>query len=646
MSRNNLNLKKLKTCIENLKSINNLKEQLTEDSTALETLYEIFKNESFLNSLDTNKIISKMDIESILTLILSQFANDFKASLIKKTNQVEDESKRNKNIFNNVFMTMSIVNSASSKSQNFSLIFHEKKGTKHILNYLRDEPFVDNFKKFNSQKSIQFINNAIQTCYNLIKLDFIDKSFWSNEKLLDIFDTLSTRQLKDQESLLVYISLCVARIASEEDIQRMNSSIVLTIDKLVKYINLAADNISMSYDSSCFSKSSGIQITNENDDDQQIITTEYATSVSIVKDSEGDNQWDTEFNIIELLICLNSIANTSDSLKYQIFKQHNMGKTLEKIIFNGNSIEMEYSLKLLWQLAFDRQVAKEIKKNRHLIVHLKYLELNHEKGVSSSATGIIWLTNKESKEKRRQSSTIKSSTSSPFMDSDDENDDLNNNKNEINNITSNDNKIRSSSRRWKEDDSDVSEKNEDELVEDIKEAIKTLKLIKISNVDSCFSAIESLYKIIKKKKFLYSPNGSSLVNEMDIERHLSLILSTFMDDLKVGMMKEVANNENRDDYNINKILTLLNMTMAILLVTTEMSTSFCVKFHQENGTKNIVNYLKDNSFVEKCKSFKNLDSQFIIFTNGGIRFLQNLIVTLYKITKIANKTKKVNSCFF
>ena len=61
------------------------------------------------------------------------------------------------------------------------------------------------------------------------------------------------------------------------------------------------------------------------------------------------------WNLLELLNSLYNLA-VCDSVKFEIYETHQVGLYLKDIIFSGNDFEIEYALKLLRQLCFDKRV--------------------------------------------------------------------------------------------------------------------------------------------------------------------------------------------------------------------------------------------------------------------------------------------------
>jgi hypothetical protein len=176
--------------------------------------------------------------------------------------------------------------------------------------------------------------------------------------------------------------LSMANVASDDEIESMSDNINHVISKLVKYINSGAQSIT--------SPTNERRVKVDFEDAINGWTSEDVTSISI--EVEGES-----YNIVELLDSLYHIS-ISDSVKYKIFQDYGMSQILEKIIYNGNSIEIEYGLKVLWQLAFDKKVIDCIKSNQQLLEKLKELSLSNDlngrsRNIITNSKGILWLIN-------------------------------------------------------------------------------------------------------------------------------------------------------------------------------------------------------------------------------------------------------------
>ena len=78
----------------------------------------------------------------------------------------------------------------------------------------------------------------------------------------------------------------------------------------------------------------------------------------------------TMWHCIELL---NSCYHLSvcDKIKNEVYFTFNMSEHLRTIIFNGNDIESQYGLKLLYQLCFEKKISQHVKEDQELIAKIK-----------------------------------------------------------------------------------------------------------------------------------------------------------------------------------------------------------------------------------------------------------------------------------
>lgn len=76
------------------------------------------------------------------------------------------------------------------------------------------------------------------------------------------------------------------------------------------------------------------------------------------------------WHLLELLEALYHMA-CNDTIKYEIYKTNKINFHLRRIIYNGNEIEIEYALKLLWQLCFDKRIAEDVQKDQKLMNKLQ-----------------------------------------------------------------------------------------------------------------------------------------------------------------------------------------------------------------------------------------------------------------------------------
>ena len=74
----------------------------------------------------------------------------------------------------------------------------------------------------------------------------------------------------------------------------------------------------------------------------------------------GENE--IEFHLVELEHSLYHLA-VNDNIKKDIYYDYGMRESSKTIIIKGNEVEKEYTLKLLYQLCFKEEIAKDISEN-------------------------------------------------------------------------------------------------------------------------------------------------------------------------------------------------------------------------------------------------------------------------------------------
>ena len=89
----------------------------------------------------------------------------------------------------------------------------------------------------------------------------------------------------------------------------------------------------------------------------------------------------TVWQFVELIDALYHMA-CNDTIKYEIYMTHKMNSYLRDIIYHGNEIEVEYALKMLWQLCFDERVANDVRSDQLLINKIKQLSQKSNEGTN------------------------------------------------------------------------------------------------------------------------------------------------------------------------------------------------------------------------------------------------------------------------
>ena len=268
----------------------------------------------------------------------------------------------------------------------FCFNFHEKGGTKILLDYLSDETFLENCKRFKSHKyeddartkkddtnksGLALTRLLVGTVHNLTKIADEYKKDWQDlgatGKLLkfsEIFQKHASHRLTSY--------MAIANIVNDKQIETLPST-KYAIDDLIQLVYLGGQAL-------------------------RIKTDIHYTKIDLNQSGKMDTLVsvvffeDTEFNMIELLEALNKLA-VNDTIKYSIYQSSKMPDTIKNILFNGNAIEKEYATKLLWQLCFDRRVCQAVAKESVLVEYLKKRlgDSNASYVLKQNITGIMWL---------------------------------------------------------------------------------------------------------------------------------------------------------------------------------------------------------------------------------------------------------------
>ena len=98
------------------------------------------------------------------------------------------------------------------------------------------------------------------------------------------------------------------------------------------------------------------------------------------------------WHCVELLNSVYHLA-VCDKIKNDVYFTFNMNDHLRTFIYNGNEIEIQYALKLLYQLCFEKKICQHVKDDQDLIAKIK--EINDSEKTSGSTKkfcqGILWM---------------------------------------------------------------------------------------------------------------------------------------------------------------------------------------------------------------------------------------------------------------
>ncbi len=122
--------------------------------------------------------------------------------------------------------------------------------------------------------------------------------------------------------------------------------------------------------------------------------------------------------MVELLTGLYRLS-VNDNIKQDIFEVYQMKNHLKTLIIKGNEVEKEYSLRLLYQLCFNEEIAKELHDNIEFSELLKYIEelakdtTLKRPNIKKHIEGIFWKV--ESKDKEKVEKILEAPTTTQLM---------------------------------------------------------------------------------------------------------------------------------------------------------------------------------------------------------------------------------------
>ncbi len=107
---------------------------------------------------------------------------------------------------------------------------------------------------------------------------------------------------------------------------------------------------------------------------------------------------DLEWHLIELTEALYHLS-VNDNIKLEIYHTFQMKNVLQRIIYNGNEIEKEYSLRCLYQLCFDDKIANDLAVDEKFISYMKQMARRTDfkrKKLNQNSKGILFMISNKS----------------------------------------------------------------------------------------------------------------------------------------------------------------------------------------------------------------------------------------------------------
>lgn len=309
--------------------------------------YELFK---LINKSNQNNLIF------ILTTSLQNLYNDF-AIHIKNYKPFKFVLKCITLSF--IDLCLAVVANWSNFSLNFCKQFVKNFGIKSLFLFLNSVQLQNELKKATADSS-KYMNSLLSNIYSkllttVFNLVIKGKTEFKNELIeANSLETLIRLSLNfsDCSNIQMKAYMIIANLLNEETMKNIDQLVhIKTIVKeLVKYASECAQKIS---DGTNLERCLMIF----NNKNEELNTNNQINEVTIIEISESF------FYLVDILNVLYNFA-LNDDIKYDIYVTYSLENYLKLIIFNGNEIEKEYSLMLLWQLCFDQRVADLLKKDQ------------------------------------------------------------------------------------------------------------------------------------------------------------------------------------------------------------------------------------------------------------------------------------------
>lgn len=290
---------------------------------------------------------------SDLKLFLSSYSKSSKAKL------TDEQERQYMEEFDFMEELIYLLRNLTNKSKTICYKFHDNNGTKALLDYLNDDALVKRMLKLKQRMNKNETSMIRQVGYHLlmgILGIMFNLSYIADYRKKDFEDLKATsiivkftEHIKADESARVLVFVTLANLANDTEIETILNT-KQTIDDIMKLIRIGADTIA---------EKTGlkrIRVDIDFDEDNEI----YEDICLINED----------WTICDLLLALHRLA-INDRLKSIIYDEHNIKIELEKIFSYGNSTEKEYSAKLLWQLCFDKTIAKKVHEEELLYAYIE-----------------------------------------------------------------------------------------------------------------------------------------------------------------------------------------------------------------------------------------------------------------------------------
>ncbi len=191
--------------------------------------------------------------------------------------------------------------------------------------------------------------SIIGSIHNFSKYEYLFKIEWRN---LNQFDGLlnAAKLFEDFEIVLLSYFGLIKFIQYETNLPRLND-LNQVVDVVVCLLSECTKMIALNPNI----ERKPFKIDLQDEDIKQILVVKYKQAI---------------FRLTELVYFLDCVADIDEKYKLEIYENSGLKWCINVLLFNGNDIEKEYLIKLLWKLCKDQRVSQSIRSDINLYSYL------------------------------------------------------------------------------------------------------------------------------------------------------------------------------------------------------------------------------------------------------------------------------------
>jgi hypothetical protein len=345
---------------------------------------ENFENDQgdFLNALSFILKNSKFKIKLINDFINLSFEYDFVKTLIKTLKKANAMTKSiEMDEFYIPYVITSMVRTFSNYSLSFCIAFQESNGILLLSNIIKSKTLLE-------LKSLEIVLSLIRNCIgSLINFGRVNSNFMNEYRQANTVESLfvcSNQLGKTNNDIEIACFMALAFLVDDDEVTKFENDIKKVIPGIVGIVRKIAKNFKDKKSDYINIKRVRIQLKEGDIDESEVASTDLAG---------------TMWHLVEVLNGLYHLA-VVDSIKGTIYFENKMCEYLRTFISYGNSVEIEHSLTLLYQLCFDKTIAKNVIDDDSFFKRICNLQMSGEnEDIKIMANSIVWLLGEKDEKK-------------------------------------------------------------------------------------------------------------------------------------------------------------------------------------------------------------------------------------------------------